>query len=68
MKKWKVVIDRLSPEHEDGSRNFLDQHIICTCEKEGEARLIAARLEEPYKAITENSLPNSCQYILAVTM
>lgn len=66
-RKYKVVLDRLTPVKENGSRDFADRTILCTCCDQGTAQLIRSRLSEPYKVLTEKKSPNSPMYILTVT-
>lgn len=66
MKKWKVVLDRLSTVREDGSRDFLGRKIICTCDTQGTALLICSRIENDYKALTDRNEPNASMYMLTV--
>ncbi len=65
-RKYKVVLDRLTPVKENGSRDFADRTILCTCCDQGTAQLIRNRLTEPYKVLTEDNGPNSSMYMLAV--
>lgn len=66
MKKWKVVLDRLSPVQENGGRDFMDRRVIAACGKQGDAELICYELGKHYKVLTEDKRPDRSMYILAV--
>lgn len=62
----KVFLIKFSPKLADGSRTIIEENVICTCKKVGDAFLIKKALEDTgvYNHLLRNHTDNEYTYLL----